>query len=409
VSAPALSIAAALRIIVESLRPTAAETVSLTDAHGRVLAQSVRSEHDLPPWTNSAMDGYACRAADVEQASAESPVRLRVIETVAAGAFASRELNAGEAVRIMTGAPVPQDADTVIRVEDTDTDGDRVLVRNARDVRKNLRPRGEDVRSGDTVVESGATLRAAEIGMLAAVGAARVEVYRRPRVAILSSGDELVTVDNSVEARAGRRIVSANNYSLAAMVAEAGGEPVDLGIVPDQLEALTSAMGRASEFDLLVTSGGISVGGFDYTRAAVEALGGAIHFWRVPMRPGYNSAFGEIRRAPWIGVPGNPVSALVAGEVLIRPAVRRLGGASAPFRSLQRVIAAETLTGAKTDTVFLRATLEYGDGPLPRARLTGPQGSAILSSLVHADALLVVDGGRTRVEPGEQLDAILLR
>jgi molybdopterin molybdotransferase len=399
-----LTIDAALETIFQRLAPTDIESVHVGAALGRTIAADVTAAIDLPRWNNASMDGYACRSEDVRSASDEEPVTLPVAETIAAGRFASRPLRSGEAMRIMTGAPIPDGANSVIRVEDTDGGIEAVSITSARDAGANVRRRGEDVRAGDTVVCAGVRLTPAEVAMLAAVGQEDVPVHRNPRVALISSGDELVPAG---EPR-GARIVSANSYSLAAVIAEAGGEPVDLGIVADDPAAMVAAMQRALDCDLIVTSGGISVGGFDYTRAAVEAMGGTIDFWRVGMRPGYNSAFGVVRGTPWLGVPGNPVSALVAGEVLLRPAIRRLCGAAAPFRLLTRVVLAEGVKAAKGVTTFLRAVVEHSATGLPRARLAGPQGSAVLSSSVRANALLTVRPGQPP-EPGAEVDALLLR
>ncbi|HEX6250073.1 MAG TPA: gephyrin-like molybdotransferase Glp [Gemmatimonadaceae bacterium] len=408
-TARAPSVADAIRTIVGALTPTGPETVALEAAPGRTLAAEVTADVDLPLWDNSAMDGYACRADDVRAASASTPVALPVAETIAAGAFPTRDLATGEAMRIMTGAPVPAGADSVVRVEDTDGGTTAVLIRNGRDAGGNIRRRGEDVRAGDVVLRGGGRVGAPEIALLAALGCATVVVHRAPRIAILSSGDELVGVEHGAELRAGRRVVSANNHSLAAIVREAGGEPLDLGIVADDLTAMSAALERGLDCDLIVTSGGISVGGHDYTRPAVEALGGEIAFWRVPMRPGYNSAFGTIRRTPWLGVPGNPVSALVAGEVLLRPAVRALAGSRAPFRATQRVTTGDKVRGARDATAFARATVgRNADGELI-ARLAGAQGSAILSTSVRANALLIVPPGMIEVPAGAGLDALILR
>lgn len=405
---PATSVAAAVQTVIADLQATECETVSLASASGRVLCADVASESDIPPWTNAAMDGYACRADDIQSATEDQPVVLSVAETIAAGSFASRNLRPREAMRIMTGAPVPAGADTVIRVEDTDGGTETVRILRPRDARANLRPRGEDLRAGDTALRAGATLGSGAIGMMAAIGLATTTVHRQPRVAIISSGDELVAPEDIRSGGSGARIASANNYSLAALVREGGGEPVDLGIVPDDLAALRDAVSRATNCDLIVTSGGISVGAFDHTRDAVAALGAEVRFWRVPMRPGYNSAFGFIRGTPWIGVPGNPVSAIVAGEVLVWPAVRRLSGATSPFRRTIAVIAAEPLKGSRDATVFLRAVFE-NERETVVARLTGPQGSAILSSCARADALLIIPAGRESISPGEHVQALVLR
>lgn len=407
-SGSAPSIAAALAAMFERLDPTEAVAVSLDQAQGRTLARDVVSDVELPPWDNAAMDGYACRADDVRNASSDAPIVLPVAETIRASAFASRPLRPGEAMRIMTGAPVPEGADSVVRVEDTDGGTSTVRIGSGRDAGANVRQRGEDVRRGDVVVRRGQRIGPAEVAMLAAVGAATVETHRPPRVAILASGDELVPVERADVLRAGHGIVSANSYSLAAIIRDAGAEPVDLGIVRDDIDAMVAALELARDCDLIVSSGGISVGSFDYVRDAVARAGGEVLFWRVPMRPGYNSAFGRVNDTWWLGVPGNAVSALVAGEVLLRPAVRRLCGSSSPLRARRRVAAAERMRGASGATTFLRAVIESSASGLPRARLAGAQGSAILSSSVRADALLEIPPDQ-KVAAGDEVDALILR
>jgi molybdopterin molybdotransferase len=354
------------------------------------------------------MDGYAVVGADIEHASADAPVRLPVVETIAAGEFPSRALMAGEAMRIMTGAPLPEGADTVVRVEDTDAGTDRVEVRASRDARRNVRPRGEDLHAGDTVLTAGTVLGAAQIGVLASMGFASVDVVRRPRVAILGSGDELVDLDRFHEALDGRKIVSSNGYTLTTLVRDAGGDAVNLGVVADTRDALREGLERTAGCDLIVTSAGISVGEFDYTREVLEELGAEMRFWKVRMRPGAPLGFGILRGRPWIGLPGNPVSAMVTFELFVRPAMRKLLGHRRLFRRPVIVELEEPVTiGAKL-THFLRAIVTaHPDGSLT-ARLTGPQGSGILTSMSRANALLIVPEERARVEAGEELHALLL-
>ena len=398
---------AARRIVAEVVRQPI-ERVSLLDAVGRVLAADAIAPLSVPPWTNSAMDGYAVLGDDVESATAEAPVRLPVIETISAGAFPSRALRRGESMRIMTGAPLPDGADTVIRVEDTDGGAEHVAIRAARDVRRNFRPRGEDFLEGDTVLAAGTAVGAAQIGVLASMGFAAVDVHRRPRVAILGSGDELVDLDRFDEARAGRKIVSSNGYTLHALVRNAGGEPVNLGFVADSPEAMRDGLMRAQGCDLIVTTAGISVGEFDYTRDVLAALGGELRFWKVRMRPGAPLGFGVLHGTPWIGLPGNPVSAMVTFELFVRPAIRKMLGHSLLFRRPVPVQLEEPVSiGAKL-THFLRAVVSaHPDGALT-ARLTGPQGSGILTSMARANALLIVPENRQRVDAGEILRALLL-
>src|SRR5687768_2871443 len=394
--------------ILEHITPLSIERVPLLDSLGRVLAESVRAPMTLPAWDNSAMDGYAVRATDIDAATRDHPVRLHVLETVAAGAFPTQRVSDGEAIRIMTGAPLPDGADTVVRVEDTDAGTSDVLVRDARDSRRNIRPRGEDFREGDPVVDAGAVLGAAQIGVLASVGRTTVDVYRRPRVAILGSGDELVDLDRFHEVLAGRKIVSSNGYTLHALVRDAGGEPVNLGIAVDDPESLREHLGRAAGCDLVLTSAGVSVGEFDYTRQVVEALGADMKFWRVRMRPGAPLGFGLLGSTPWIGLPGNPVSAMVTFELFVRPVIRRMLGHTRLFRRPIAVVLEERVTIGARLTHFLRAIVNTRDDGTVTARLTGPQGSGILTSMSRANALLVVPEERPVVEAGDVLHALPL-
>jgi molybdopterin molybdotransferase len=402
------SVEEAARRIVADVARQPIERVPLLDAAGRVLAADAVAPLSVPPWTNSAMDGYAVFGSDVEHATPATPVRLPVIETISAGGFPSRGLQPGQSMRIMTGAPLPDGADTVIRVEDTDGGAERVEIRGARDVRRNFRLRGEDFHEGEVVLAAGTAVDAAQIGVLASMGFAAVDVYRRPRVAILGSGDELVDLDRFDQARAGRKIVSSNGYTLHALVRSAGGEPVNLGFVADSPEALREGLLRAQGCDLIVTTAGISVGEFDYTRDVLAALGGELRFWKVRMRPGAPLGFGVLRDTPWIGLPGNPVSAMVTFELFVRPAIRKMLGHAQLFRRPVPVRLEEQVTIGARLTHFLRAIVTaHPDGALT-ARLTGPQGSGILTSMSRANALLVVPEDRPRVDAGETLHALVL-
>jgi molybdopterin molybdotransferase len=399
----------AAALIVADLRRTSVETVALRDAMGRVLAEDVVSDVALPPWDNSSMDGYAVRGDDVIGASAESPVRLPVGGTIAAGAGAPPALAAGTAMRIMTGAPVPPGADTVIRVEDTDHGTEVVEIRGARDLRRNIRLRGEDVQPGARVLPAGTKLGAAQLAVLASVGRAHPHVHRLPLVAIVTTGDELVDVDRFDEVRAGRRIVSSNSYSLRSAVVAAGGVPVDQGIVGDDLDRLVEVLRDASSScDLVITSGGVSVGAFDYTRSAIRALGGEPIIRRVTMRPGAPLGFGWIGSTPWIGLPGNPVSALVTFELFARPAIRLLRGETKLFPLPIPVRVEDDVALAAPLTHFLRVVIGIGDDGVLEARLTGAQGSGVMTTTAAANALLVVPAGTTAVTRGSMLRAIPL-
>ena len=370
------------------------------------MAVEVRSPLALPPWDNASMDGYAVRAEDIRSASKAAPVVLEVTETIAAGTSSSRAVGKGEAIRIMTGAPVPKGADSVVRVEDTDAGSERVRVLHSRDAMRNVRPRGEDVAKGDSVATNGSLVTPGLIGLLASVGRAEVRVYRRPRVAVLASGDELVDVDRFDDVLAGERIVSSNSYSLEAAVNAAGGVPVSLGTVGDDPVEIRDRI-AGCDWDFLLTTGGVSVGEFDFTRSVIAELGAEQRFWRVRIRPGAPVGFGVIKGMPWLGLPGNPVSTLVTFELFARPAIRKMLGHTMLFRRPIRVRLREQITTAAPLTHFLRAVVEP-DGDAFVARLTGPQGSGLLSSMARANALLVIPHDRNRLDAGEVIDALML-
>ena len=405
-----LSVTEAVARILQDITPLADEAVTLRDALGRVLAHDVISPITLPHWTNSAMDGYAVRANDVLGASEAHPIELPVLETIAAGAFATRVLGPGQATRIMTGAPLPEGADTVVRVEDTDAGIERVRIMKDRDAGKNTRLRGEDLHEGAVALPRGTPIAAAQVGILASIGQATARVHRRPRVAILGSGDELVDLDRFDEVRAGQKIVSSNSYTLDALVRTAGGEPIGFGHAADTLDAMRALLEEAvaATPDLIVTSAGVSVGEFDHTRAALDAMGAEMGFWKVRMRPGAPLGFGLISGIPWIGLPGNPVSAMVTFELFVRPVIRRMLGHARLHRRPITVMLEEPVSVGARLTHFLRAIVTpRADGQLT-ARLTGPQGSGILTSMSLANALLIVPEERPQVAAGERLSALLL-
>jgi molybdopterin molybdotransferase len=381
--------------------------IPLDDALDAVLAESIVSPLDIPPQTNSAMDGYAVRGADVRGASAAQPVRLTVIEHIKAGQFPTRGLAPGECARIFTGAPLPEGSDSVIRQEDTDYGTTTVTIIRDRDVGVNWRRMGEDIRRGETVLQAGIPLGPAELGVLASLAVAYPVVYRQPRVAILGSGDEIVDVDQAEEILAGRKIASSNTHTLMAMVRRAGGHPVNLGIAADTLESLQGHLAPARECDLLVTSAGISVGEHDLLREAIEAMGGELRFWKLRMRPGAPVGFGMIGALPWIGLPGNPVSTMVTFELFVRPAIRVMAGHPHPFRRAVPVRITEPISLKPRLQHFLRAVVTDRDD-VAEARLTGAQGSGILTSMVKANALLMIPEGQFETSAGAMAMAIRL-
>lgn len=394
--------------MLEAVARQPALRVWLDDALGSVLAEPVVSPIDIPYWTNSAMDGYAARADDVRGASEACPRRLAVVEAIAAGAFPTRPIGPGECARIFTGAPLPEGADSVIRQEDTDCGDQVVAVFRDRDAGVNWRRAGEDIARGTTALPAGTELGPAELGVLASLAVSHPLVFRRPRVAILASGDEIADVDRPEEILAGRKVASSNTHTLRALIRLAGGEPVDLGIASDTPESLRAHLEPASAADLLVTTAGISVGEHDHLRASIEGLGGELRFWRLRLRPGAPVGFGVLRGVPWIGLPGNPVSTMVTFELFVRPVIRKMMGHALPFRAGLKVRVAEGIRLGPPLQHFLRAVVEPGPAG-PTARLAGPQGSGILTSMVRANALLVVPEGQHETPAGAMLTAIPLR
>lgn len=395
------------RILAE-IRTLPPEAVPLRSALGRVSAEDVLATVTMPPWSNSSMDGYAVRSADITPVMKGEPVTLRVVATIAAGERAPKALKRGQAMRIMTGAPVPGGADSVIRKEDTDGGSEKVEIRDARDVWKNIRPAGEDFQRGDLLAKRGTPIRPALIGVLASSGVATVQVFRRPRVAIISSGNELVDIDDFKEVIAARRIVSTNSYTLDALTRVAGGIPVDLGIAADTKASLRRKLEQAGDSDLIVTSAGVSVGDLDHTRDVFAALGGKQRFWKVKMRPGAPLAFGMLNDIPWLGLSGNPVSAMVSFELFVRPALRKMQGYASLFRRTVTVTLEEEVKITAKLTHFLRAYVTRKEDGTLTARLTGLQSSGALTSMAKANALLIVPETSPKVAKGAQLKALML-
>jgi molybdopterin molybdotransferase len=394
-----LSVEEALAAILARIPVLGTERVDVIAALGRVLAEPIVSRREIPPWPNSSMDGYALRAADTGPGLA-----LTVVGRVEAGGLPSRVLGRGEAMRIFTGAPLPEGADTVVPQEDVDAGEGRIALRGSTDLAAYVRPRGEDVRVGDRVLGPGRRLTAAEIGLLATLGYGQVRVYRRPRVAILSTGNELA--DLGTEPGPGQ-IPNTNSYTLMAQVIETGGEPISLGVARDRLESIEERLRAARDADVLVSSAGVSVGELDLVREALIRAGAELHLWQVSMRPGKPVTFGSMGGRPVFGLPGNPVSAMVTFELFVRPALLKMTGCERLQRPRVQARALAPVTNPGARRGYLRVQLERTDGGLG-ARLTGEQGSAILRSMVAADGLAVVPPD-TEVPAGGYLEVIVLR
>lgn len=395
-----LTVEEALEEVLSRTRVLEPESVDVTESLGRTLAEPVISRREVPPWPNSSMDGYAIRAGDTRGGAA----RLRVVTHIAAGVLPARSIGSGEAARIFTGAPLPDGADAVVPQEDVEVDGDhvRVVATIARDAF--VRPRGEDVRSGDRVLEPGQRLGPAEIGLLATLGHSPVRVHRRPRVAILSTGNELA--DLGEEPGPGQ-IPNSNTYSLMAQAREAGAIPLNLGIARDELSAIERRVRSARQADVLLSSAGVSVGEFDLVREALRHSGAELHLWQVSMRPGKPITFGSLGRTLVFGLPGNPVSAMVTFELFVRPALLRMGGGAVLQRPRLSARARSRIDNPGFRRGYLRVRLRRrGEGF--EAELTGDQGSAILRSMTLADGLAVV-APDTTVNAGDTVEVIVLR
>ncbi|HEV8143189.1 MAG TPA: gephyrin-like molybdotransferase Glp [Methylomirabilota bacterium] len=395
-----LTVEEALEQILSRVKPLPTERVAILSALGRALAEPVVSGREIPPWPNSSMDGYAVRAEDTRAASA----RLAIVGTVAAGSMPSRAVGAGEAMRIFTGAPLPTGADAIVPQEDTETTDGHVTLKTAVERGAYVRPRGEDLRVGDAVLEPGAAIGPAEIGLLATLGYSQVLVHRRPRVAILSTGNELAELGR--EPGPGQ-IPNTNSYSLSAQVLEAGGEPMNLGIAADRLDSIEERLRWGGVADVLLSSAGVSVGDLDLVKSALTRAGAELHLWQVSMRPGKPITFGSLAGRPVFGLPGNPVSAMVTFELFVRPALRRMAGHRTIHRLRMRARALAALANPGIRRGYLRVTLERAGGRWG-ARLTGDQGSAILTSMVRADGLAVVPGDTT-VAQGDDVEVLLFR
>jgi molybdopterin molybdotransferase len=394
--------------ILADIRALDSEPVPLRAALGRVCAEEIRATVTMPPWANSSMDGYAVRSADITPVMKGEAVTLRVVGTIAAGELPEKPLKRGQAMRIMTGAPIPGGADSVIRKEDTDGGSQKVVIRESRDVWKKIRQAGEDYQRGDVLAKRGTPMRPALIGVLASSGVASVQVFRRPRVAIISSGNELVDIDEFDEVKAARRIISTNSYTLDALTRAAGAVPVDLGIAADTKASLRRKLEAAGDCDLIITSAGVSVGDLDHTRDVFADLGGKQRFWKVRMRPGAPLAFGMLKDIPWLGLSGNPVSAMVSFELFIRPALRKMQGYTNYFRRTLTVTLEEEVKIAAKLTHFLRALVTRKEDGTFVARLTGLQSSGALTSMTKANALLIVPETSQTVAKGAQLKALML-
>lgn len=407
-----LSVKEALQRLLAEFFPVKEESVPLNRAVGRVLSGSIAAPHDLPPFSNSSMDGFAVRSQDIQAASKSSPVKLSVIVDIPAGVQTNANINHDQCARIMTGAVMPEGSDAVVPVEDTDfttrTPGtpapDFINVFKPVGSGDYVRMVGEDVKAGELIFNTGIRLRPQDVGFLAMLGIGNVRVRSKPKVAILSSGDELLPVDMPLESG---KIYDSNSYTLVSLVDKNGGLAINLGIATDREDSIRHKLDSAVslEADLIISTAGVSVGAFDFVRDVVEAHG-SLTFWRVNMRPGKPLAFGNYKGVPFIGLPGNPVSAFVGFEVFVRPALARLSGLTNFGRTTRRVRLAEPVESDGRES-YLRAIILTIEGK-STARLTGHQGSGNLRSIVDANALILLPSGVKSLPSGAEVTAWML-
>ena len=396
-----ITVEEAQRRVLDEVGVLDTEEVRFNEAYGRVLREDIVAPWDVPYDDNSAMDGYAVRAADISRV----PVTLRVIEDIRAGFLGTRRVEAGTASRIMTGALLPEGADAVVQVELTDGGAETVEVRGTVVRGSNIRKRGEDMRAGAIVLAPGLRIGAPEIGVLASVQKLRVKVGRRPSVAIISTGDEIVEVD---QPRDGARVINSNAHALAALAREAGAEPRVLPVVPDQREATIGAIESALDCDFVISTGGVSVGAYDFVKEALESLGAKMMFWRVAMKPGKPVVLARVRERLFFGLPGNPVSCLVAFALFVAPAARKASGQSESlFAPVVNVRTTAPLKGTADRRDYLRARVISRNGELQAVPMKA-QGSGVSTSMVQANGFVILDAGTTAVNAGALLPAMII-
>jgi molybdopterin molybdotransferase len=388
--------------ILAAFKPLPGETIALSETLGRVLAANVTARMTQPPFDGSAMDGYAVRALDIETC----PVELTVIGEAAAGGDISPSLKPGQAVRIFTGGVMPEGADTVVIQENvTRLDGNRIRLEKSAEKGRNIRPRGQDFREGDTLITAGTCMGPRQIGLAAAANCAEINVRRCPRVGILATGDELRPAGSALKPG---QIVNSNSPAMAAFITANGGLPVDLGIAADTPEALRAAVAKAQDIDLLVTLGGASVGDHDLVQRVLGEEGLKIDFWRIAIRPGKPLIFGNFKGTPMIGLPGNPVSVIVCALVFIIPALRRMAGLTPENVPLDEAILGQALGQNDSRQHYIRASLQKNAAGQLEALPMASQDSAMLFLLAGADCLIMRAPNAPAAAAGDKVDIIPL-
>ena len=381
-----ISVESALEVILKEIKPLGLESVDIASALGRVVGEDIAARWPNPPFDNSAMDGYAVRASDTKGASLESPAKLSVIYDLPAGSVPQGPIGPGQPVRIMTGAPVPQGADAVVMVEKTESGDGFALIKAEPRSGENIRKAGEDFKTGDIVVRAGSAIRPAEVSMLATIGVPFVMAHKRPRVAIISTGDELCDIS---EVPPESKIVNSNGYALAALVAASGAVPIQLGIARDTKESLREKLCAALSADCIISSGGVSVGDYDFVKDVLKDMGSSMIFWKVAMKPGKPLAFGIIGGKPAFGLPGNPISSMVAFEQFVRPTLLKMAGRTNLFRPSFSATLTKDIKIKPGRMNFIRAELKATDTGFTATPLDG-QSSGMILTMVRANSFVVV-------------------
>ncbi len=399
-----IKIEEALKIILNHIKEGPEAVVGIEEAFGLVLADDVLSRNNVPPFNNSAMDGYAVKHSDTIGSSAKKPVKLKILEDVPAGHIPTETVREGYATKIMTGAPIPTGADAVIIVEETEEKDGFVYCYAEVGQGENIRRAGEDVKEGEMVLPRSTVIRPQEMGMLAAIGMTEVSVIKRPSVAILATGSELVEANRSPGPG---QVRNCNNSSLIGLVKKYGGIPANLGLARDDAEELRKKLVAASEHDIVITSGGVSVGEHDLVKKILAELGAEMKFWKVCMKPGKPLAFGIINSKPVFGLPGNPVSVIVSFEQFVRPAILKMMGRKKIRKPTITAILEDGIEKSADRVHLIRAKINKRDGKYYVSQ-TGPQGSGILRSLVLADGLIILSKETTHVKAGEEVSVMML-
>ena len=394
----------ALQTILAQIEPKGLEKIPIEAALGRILAEDVVARRNNPPMDNSAMDGYAVIAEDIQSATPENPVKLEVVESVAAGAVAQKTLKSNQAIRIMTGAPIPPGANAVLMQEDTEKNGASILAKDKAHIGENIRLAGEDVKAGETIIPKGVTITPAHIGMMAVCGRSSVFVGQRPTVAILSTGDEIIDLDGDLT---GPSIYNSNGYMLAAQIRSAGGVPHYMGIAADEEKDLQEKFSWALQCDVLVSSGGFSVGDYDLVKATLDKMGNEMVFWKVAMKPGKPLAFGKIQGKPVFGLAGNPVSSFVSFEQFVRPSIKKMMGATDLKPKTVQAKLTRTIRKKAGRLHFQSAIVSWDQGEYTVAPAE-EQGSGVLKSTVTANGLLVFPLEAEELKSGESVTVQLL-